>query len=166
MRAPRASSKYEPYEPYLRPAIIPKLFPHPACTIPRPSRRLSTLSTSNPSPLPGTPTPRHRIPIPRRALPLPLLALLLRIQHKTQHIERELRKLQTHPPKAPLRLMPQYMTPLAPKARHRIPDRGVRPIRMAVHIPRIRQLRHRCTIHQMDLTQRKGAQGRHAEFLS
>ena len=36
---------------------------------------------------------------------------------------------------------------------------------MAVHISRIRQLRHRCTIDEMDFAEGERAQGRHAEFF-
>lgn len=56
-----------------------------------------------------------------------------------------------HLPKRPLRLMPQYMTPLSPETSHRFPDRRVLFLRMRIHIPRIRNLCQRGRCDQVNL---------------
>ena len=53
--------------------------------------------------------------------------------------------------------MPQHMTPLAPEARHRFPDRRIRLVRVLVYVFRVRQLCDRVAIHQMDLRVRQRA---------
>lgn len=108
-------------------------------------------------PLPPLPLPctLSRIPV---IPPPPLLPLLFRIQHKAQHIERKLRILQAHLAEAALGLMPQHMRPLTPKTSHRLPNRRVLPLRVRVHVARIRQLRNGRRRHEVDFAVGEGLQ--------
>lgn len=59
--------------------------------------------------------------------------------------------------------MPQHMRPLTPEARHRLPNRRILPLRMRIHVARVRELRDRGGSDEVDLTMREGLQGRERE---
>ena len=117
-------------------------------------------------PLPPSPLPRTPLsPVPFIRLPPPLLPLLLGIQHETQHIKRKLGILQAHLPERPLRLVPQHVTPLAPETGHRFPNRHVVPPRVAVHVPRVRQLGDGGRGDEVDFGVGERFEGRHGELF-
>lgn len=59
--------------------------------------------------------------------------------------------------------MPQHVRPLTPKARHRLSDRRILPLRMRVHVARVRELRDRGGSDEVDLAVRERLQGRKRE---
>ena len=62
------------------------------------------------------------------------------IQHEAEHVEAELRILQTQCPEIVFRLVPQHVAALAPKGRDRFADRGVCVGRICVHETRVGEL--------------------------
>lgn len=57
------------------------------------------------------------------------------------------------------------MAPLAPEAGHGLPDRQVFATRVAVDVPRVRELGERGRVDEVDLGVGEGLQGREAELF-
>ena len=139
----------------------------------------SSMSKAPSLALASTPTPRrHSLGRSRGiARPLPAAlrllhaslpfrpATLLGVQDETEDVEAELGELEAHVLEFLLRLMPQHVRPLAPKAGDRFPDGRVRRRRVRVHVAGVRDLARRRRRDAVDLAVREGLEVRQAELV-
>lgn len=110
--------------------------------------------------------PRPLAPTPNAdALGRPLTPPLLRIEHQAEHVEAELRELETHPAELLLGLVTQHVRARGPEAGDGLPDRGVVGRRLPVHVPRVRDLAARRAVREVDLLVREAGERGHAKAL-
>lgn len=91
--------------------------------------------------------------------------LLLLIEHQAEHIEAELRVLETHAPKLALGFMTQHMASRRPKRSNRLPNGLVIRQRVAIDISCKFNLTARGAVYPVDLALRKGLEGVDTQFL-
>jgi hypothetical protein len=94
----------------------------------------------DPRPLPAAPRHDTRPTAAGSLVVCPSPALLLLVQHKLQHIVRELRELETHGAELGLGVVAQAEGARGPERSHGLADRRVVWVGLLVHVARVRQL--------------------------